>query len=296
MGTVATLEEHVATCEFTLLPCPKRCEDGDYKMREFMRKDLDEHMKECPNRDHTCETCGEKGTFTHMTQDHDEECKMKVIPCPNAECTDTMQRQQVEEHVSSVCEFSIMPCKFKRLGCETELKRKYMVTHEEDDKLHLHMAINMTAKLENEYHDKLENACDKIAKLEKAVVKLGSVYKLGMSSFASFTTRIHEGDYLMKFRVTKCPDALNVKVILVSHYAATIALNFTVLNQLEDKNHYQIASVTDEIDIPYSLLGHDQEMNTHYLKDDSVYFRVLLEVSKPWLSVSKPWLSMAKLV
>ena len=29
MGTVGTLEEHVATCGFTLVPCSKQCEDDN---------------------------------------------------------------------------------------------------------------------------------------------------------------------------------------------------------------------------------------------------------------------------
>ena len=79
---------------------------------------------------------------------------------PYAGCTDTMQRQHIEEHVTTGCQYTVIPCKFKRLGCETELKRKDMAAHKEDDRFHLHMAINMTAKLEKELEDQP-------AKLEK---------------------------------------------------------------------------------------------------------------------------------
>ena len=42
-----------------------------------------------------------------------------------------------------------------------------MAAHEEDDKLHLHMAINMTAKLEKE----LQDTKDRTTKLEKKLLK-----------------------------------------------------------------------------------------------------------------------------
>ena len=37
--------------------------------------------------------------------------------------------------------------------------------------------------------------------------------------------------------------------------------------------------------IPHSALGHDPVKNTQYLKDDTLYFRVFVEVvdHKPWL-------------
>ena len=75
-------------------------------------------------------------------------------------------------------------------------------------------------------------------------------------------------------------------------------VTITLLNQLEDKNHHtDIASFTaadkrTRTDawgkpqfIPHSALAHDPVKNTQYLKDDTLYFRVLVEVDnhKPWL-------------
>lgn len=48
-GTVGTLEEHVATCKFALVPCPKQCKDDSTEVEQFMRKDLDKHLEnDCP--------------------------------------------------------------------------------------------------------------------------------------------------------------------------------------------------------------------------------------------------------
>ena len=162
MGTVGTLEEHVAKCKFTLLPCPKKCIDLD-GVCYIMKKDLNMHLKrKCPNRDHTCKYCGEEGTYINLTVIHDLKCPKKPIPCPEG-CNVTMPRKRVLEHVTTECELSVTPCKYKRLGCSTELKRKDMAAHEEDDKLHLHMAMDTTVKLEN----KTVELEERIASLEK---------------------------------------------------------------------------------------------------------------------------------
>ena len=75
--------------------------------------------------------------------------------------------------------------------------------------------------------------------------------------------------------------------------------NFMLLNQLEDKNHYQmIQDITTEDDaqpgglalgfrkfIRHSKLGYDPGKNTLYLKDDALYLRMSVEAvdHKPWL-------------
>ncbi len=52
-GTFGTLEEHVDGCQFTLVPCPKKCKDD-----KITRRDLKHHlMEKCPNRDYSCEHC-----------------------------------------------------------------------------------------------------------------------------------------------------------------------------------------------------------------------------------------------
>ena len=75
-------------------------------------------------------------------------------------------------------------------------------------------------------------------------------------------------------------------------------VTFSLLNQLEDYNHVtHILPIDLECNatvgkcwgfkefIPHSELAHDPVENTQYLKDDTLYFRVSVEVSdhKPWL-------------
>ena len=72
----------------------------------------------------------------------------------------------------------------------------------------------------------------------------------------------------------------------------------TLLNQLEDKNHYTGTIALEDARvgwtwgfqkyIPHSALAHDAGKNTQYLKDDTLYFRMSVKVAdyKPWLECS----------
>ncbi|XP_019860788.1 PREDICTED: TNF receptor-associated factor 5-like [Amphimedon queenslandica] len=82
-----------------------------------------------------------------------------------------------------------------------------------------------------------------------------------------------------------------------------------LLNQLEDKNHWQFTISFDESTdgdckqrvteegssgwgttqfVPHSQLEYDAPTNCQYLKDDSLYFRVSVKVT----SRTKPWLAL----
>ena len=71
---------------------------------------------------------------------------------------------------------------------------------------------------------------------------------------------------------------------------------FTLLNQLEDKNHYTERVAVDaafkaEVGsgkglaafIPHDNLVHDPGRNICYLKDDSLHFKVSVQPANPWL-------------
>ena len=311
VGTVGMLEEHVATCKFTLLPCPKECKDDSDKVKKFMRKDLDKHLEEdCPNRDYSCKHCREKGTYTSIINIHDQNCLKKFVFCPNG-CSTVVQRQHVSRHVTTECELTVTACKYKRLGCDRELKRKDMAAHEEDDKLHLRMAMDTTVKLENktvELQDTL-----KTLREPPLMFKLTDYQKKKDNN-----ERVHSPPYtspngyhmVIKVRAYGRGDGEGTHVsvfapFLKGKYDAQLKWPFigkvtvTLLNQLEDKNHHQVTiELTAEHNvhaggaicglskfIPHSALDYDAVNNTQYLKDDTLYFRTSVEPAdhKPWL-------------
>ncbi len=149
MGTVGTLEEHVGVCQFTLVPCPKKCKD-DNGILKIMRRDLQQHlMEKCPNRDYLCEHCGLKGTYA-TTLDHYDTCEKKIITCTNEGCTMKMERMKIKNHLSEECEHTVISCKYARIRCDVKLKRKDMRAHEQDDKAHLNKAVDTIVKLQTD--------------------------------------------------------------------------------------------------------------------------------------------------
>ena len=152
----------MSRCQYTLLPCPKKCRDDN---RFIMRKNLEDHLKKCSSRHHMCERCGEEGTYETITTVHDSTCKKRIVSCTNTECSQTMQRQDVNHHVQAECDHTMVTCKHKSIGCDVKLKRKDMLAHELDDELHLYMGISTIAALK-EKNDTLEET---VAALKKEV-------------------------------------------------------------------------------------------------------------------------------
>ena len=304
-GTVGTLQEHVVKCGFTLVPCPNECENEE-RVRQLMRKDLDNHLEtECPNRDYECEHCGEKGTYADITQVHDATCEKKMVPCPNDDCTDTIERQNRQKHLDT-CIFTEVPCKYRRLGCEVKMKRKDIPEHENEDKLHLHMAL------------------DTIVFLDTKVLRKEEPFSFRMRDFAKrkneqtefYSSSFYTGPYGYHMCIRIFPGGNRIgKGTHVSIYGRFLEgknnkeltwpfvgkITFTLLNQLEDKNHH-IATVNVTSDknvkvgqgevnnwgfprfISHSDLSHTSSVQ--YLKDDTLYFKVLVDtpnINKPWL-------------
>ena len=305
VGTVGTLEEHVATCQFTLLPCPKECKDDSDKIKQFMRKDLDKHLEEdCPNRDYSCQHCREKGTYASI-QVHDKTCKNKEVSYPEDGCSEKVQRKCIRNHILNTCEQAIISCKYIHAGCEVQLKRKDMAAHELDYETHLKAALDTISLLRQESHNgepvklkfklkdyqkkKEENRCVRSPSYytspngyHMAIDVDANGYGSGEGTHVSAFAKFLEGNYDAQL---KWP------------YIGKVI--FTLLNQLEDKSHHQVIMELRAEEntqaggttwgkakfIPHSELDYDAVNNTQYLKDDTLYFRMSAEPAdhKPWL-------------
>jgi TNF receptor-associated factor 4 len=199
-----------------------------------------------------------------------------------------------------------MACKYMGIGCTKELKRKDMAAHEQDDSPHLHMALDTVSSLQ----------------VKSITLKSGGFFSFSVSKYEgkkkakerfnspSFYTS--PNGYHMTVSVDVNGDGngkgTHVSVfarILEGKYDAGLKWPFigdvkvVLLNQLEDKNHHIVTIDFTTADnrhalslalgyrkfISHSALAHDPVKNTQYLKDDTLYFRVSVEVAedKPWL-------------
>ncbi len=318
-GTVGTLEEHVGVCQFTLVACPKECKD-DNKIPKIMRRDLQQHLTEkCPNRDYSCEHCGLKGTYA-TTLDHYDTCKKKIISCTNEGCTMEMECMKIKNHLSKECEHTVISCKYMSIGCDVKLKRKDMRAHEQDDKAHLNKALDGMIKL-GEKMTQLQNDNDTLTEaLKNKVDKKAMIFKVtefpkkkdNNESFESSPFYTSPNGYHMDIRVYtngyEEGEGSHVSVVAFViegkfdddlNWPFVGKVTFELLNQLEDKNHHSMElELTPEVNIHaggdgrghpeyihHSELSRDWIYNTQYLKDDTLYFRISVEVSdcKPWL-------------
>ena len=54
VGELRSLDNHLTTCEYTLLHCPNKCMENK-KVVKILRRDLEHHLKnECSNRQYQC--------------------------------------------------------------------------------------------------------------------------------------------------------------------------------------------------------------------------------------------------
>ena len=196
-------------------------------------------------------------------------------------------------------------CKYKGIGCDTELNREDMAAHEQDDKLHLHMALETVATIKEESRTLKEPMTFVLYDYQKKK-DVNARYEFSDSAFYT-----HPNGYHMTLRVDAngCGNGGGTHMsvfatILEGKYDAGLkwpfvgSVTFTLLNQLRDNRHQtRTVHFTTEDNrrvgdgwgfntfVPHSALAQDLISNTQYLKDDKLYFRVSAEVAdrKPWL-------------
>ena len=186
VGTVATLREHMYECPFSLVRCPNRCDCYPHdRGSSVMRKDLDAHqLNECPKRKFECSLCKEtvkplfyeleSYSYAEARLKHSQTCSKRRISCPNTECSRIVQRQNMKRHVES-CEHTTFPCKYRRLGCDTRMKRRERAEHEADDKYHLLLALDTVVELQetvDEVRSSLKQVGNEVKELKKEVLSL----------------------------------------------------------------------------------------------------------------------------
>ena len=309
-GTIGTLDNHIATCQFALVPCPNKCEDdkGAGELH-LMRKDLDNHLKtKCPKRAYECQHCGEKGTYASITEDHDKVCNKKIVPCPNkgSGCPLSMERGKTKQHVRSVCDYTEVACAYESLGCGVRMLRKDAEKHKREAReKHMDLALDTVSSRE-EQHKTLSEGEAMVFKLPGYASK-----KEKNEIFYSPPFYTSSGGYKMCIRVDAngSGDGKGTHVSVYTellegryddqlHWPFLGTVTYELLNQLADDKHHSRVAVYDADDdmqvgssrgfpkfLPHSSLSHDPATNTQYLLDDTLYFRVSVTVAnhKPWL-------------
>ena len=112
-------------CDFILLFCPNGCE------MMLLRKDLDAHVNNnCSKRKETCSYC-KLETRLDLLNEHLDVCVKVPVPCPRS-CEMTLLRGDLQEH-EGICPNVLVKCPLYGLECETELCRRDLVKHVEEN-------------------------------------------------------------------------------------------------------------------------------------------------------------------
>ena len=224
-----------------------------------------------------------------------------LFSVPSARISTTQDK--LAAHMSVECPMMMVACKFKSIGCDVKMERSKMPSHEADNSHHLHLALNAVTQLKESTRFREQTLGSKYDTITFAVSEYEKKKKQGLVSLSpSFYTS--PNGYHMRVQVNVGTHVSAYVSLLDGDYDGSLkwpfvgGVRFSLLNQLQDQNHRMVlANITPVKNmrkggetrwgqtkfISHSELAHNSVKNTQYLKEDTLYFRVSVEVDKPWL-------------
>ncbi len=317
VGDLGSLDAHLQSCDYALLPCTNQCKKtlSNDQIVKILKKKLEDHLtNDCPRRQYKCPHCQETGEHQERTTTHLETCPKVEVPCPNDGCKDKIPRCDVKAHRSR-CEYEPVSCKYTEVGCEVRLLRKDLKKHEEDAQLHLRVTTEAVLELK-----KMNSHLLKSTSIVPRAIRLTNYlkHKTEKDQFYSPPFYTSYTGYKMCLRVDANGNGAGVGTH-VSVFACLIkgdnddslswpftgTVTIELLNQLEDKKHHKRTTTFPANNkasrrvvgsergggygwpefISHTDLDYNANKNTRYLKDDTLVFRVSVQVPdyKPWL-------------
>ena len=111
-------------CQYILVPCPFKCEES------FPRRKLKKHMtRECPKRHDQCQVCYGCSSSNGA---HTPNCPNRTVDCPNGCPIPYIQFCKLDEHVTELCPYRVVECKFFQFGCRSVFKYRDGPRHSVD--------------------------------------------------------------------------------------------------------------------------------------------------------------------
>ena len=134
VGELGELENHLNSkprqdkqlegCHFTQVQC-------FHCSKPILRSGVEVHQNDrCRKRPFACRHCKEyNSTYEDVTAKHWPVCGSYPVPCPNKCSDETMERQNIDSHVTNDCPLTLVDCDFKGIGCKVRLPRKNLPSH-----------------------------------------------------------------------------------------------------------------------------------------------------------------------
>ena len=293
----------------------------------MIRSNLHLHTEVCLLRKHRCEHCRAEGPYKEMIGGHLDKCPDLMVPCPNSGCEVSIKRKDMATH-DLECPHETISCPYKDVGCTYTSPRHTMADHKATTcGHHLDLAMvqlkNAMAQLKKHNHNDPQDCTAWVFEMSQF-----NQFKVDNSSWYSpgFYTHqdLHGYQVCLQVFANGSGDSkgTHVSVYLClmkgeNDNALTWPIRYTctitLLNQLKDEGHYSrtydspidksnIAYLSRVLDgdekgggwglpkfIAHTKLDLQEEEQCQYLKDDSLYFRVQVELTP---AVKPPWLRL----
>lgn len=139
-------------CKYAELQCSYEC--GAW----FYRGAIQRHQNECPQRPLCCVYCHEYSSHhDDVVNRHWSVCKRYPVPCPNQCMANSIERENLDEHLEHQCPLKLIECEFRSAGCEVIVFREEMSDHLEKWHVqHTSMLAAANRKLVNGFGGKVE--------------------------------------------------------------------------------------------------------------------------------------------
>ena len=300
---------HDDTCEKKVLPCPADCPDSMQraKIKQHLENDCEHTVISCKYEGIGCDVKIKRKYMGAHEQDdkaHLHQALTTVVK---------LQEYTTKLSIGFFCLFVVVFwSSFLLYNENTSMKEENKVVQ---DRLQSATETIASMKEENKgVRDRLQSVATITSMPKKLVVFKIINYeekRINNEEFSSqsFYTDIDEYNMCIDVYPNGYSDGQGTHVSVFVYilkgdnddnlkwpFIGTVKLE--LLNQLEDENHHLMTLTFNKEDnkcvgsswgyyrfIPHSELFHGPYYNTQYLKDDTLYFRVSVEVSghKPWL-------------
>ena len=327
-GDLGDAEEHLEEkCQHQKVECPNGC--GSKVDHKHKRRHT---QGDCTHRPYKCPHCDHKGVYKDVTTVHYTTCGDFPLSCPTG-CGKKIKRRNMESHLSTECPEEYISCKYVMFGCDTAVKRREKETHFSDKALHFEKSMESqlamftcqtkcfqsptytrpdVTSLPLSFRPWLQNTptCYPrppwVVKLEGFEEK-----KRNEETWYSDPVYSHFGGYKMCLCVHSNGNSyskgthVSVFVLLMKgdnddnlKFPFKGRIVVSLLNQLEDKNHYTRELWSPDSDVPEVVSGrvetgerngkgwghpdflshndvnYNSDKNWQYLKNDCLFFRV----------------------
>jgi TNF receptor-associated factor 4 len=155
--TGGILEDHKGHCGFEPVDCENKCG------QKVQRNRLKAHqINTCSKRLVGCAYCARNFTADTL-QSHHTKCALFPVPCPFRCTVDSLNREDVEEHLAKSCPLAnAKDCVYKEAGCRFRGSNNIMTGHMDEAKqVHLDLMCSLAHKQQSlikKLNDQLEKS------------------------------------------------------------------------------------------------------------------------------------------